>query len=605
MGEAEVLPAEEELWAANPWQAQADAQLWQLTQAGVAPLSPLVPGPPSPYLQHTSLPPSPGYGHFPPPAEAGAAVLPPLLLPDGCSDGAPLLAVAAPARPAAAAPAAGVGEAAATEPMQQVTMLPPPAPQHAVTAEAFVQDGLLWPSGGTKALAAAKGSEGHGDSELQARIATLEGRLAARERELAEARAAAARAKAPGAKGSSADAAELQRQVAFLTTLVSRFERKVMDLEQELETVAVAKRDAEERAQPCRVAVPLAAVSGDVTTESGNSLPLACPTAQRLQARVVELEGSLALAEDAAARRVAELHEELRALRVPQTPPAAASAVPGGPEPLAQEEEGTEAAAAEAEQLREQNGFLSSLVARFEEKTMDLEGRLAAASSAKELAEARARRATLRRDEVQAAKGETSALREALQEAQARASQLQEAAMQAAELVDEQRQAAESAWVALRDSRRDHNQRTQELLRRTQVLEKQKRDLEVEKHQRELEAERQGLESAAATAATEAPPAHADELKELRALNAQFMERLAAERAEHTEAQRRVADAAVENTMLSERLEQLGCQLCTIADQNDRLEAELDEFRRRRQRLEQRRAEAAEAARAERLDAMS
>merc|ERR1712054_388984 len=132
----------------------------------------------------------------------------------------------------------------------------------------------------------------------------------------------------------------------------------------------------------------------------------------------------------------------------------------------------------------------------------------------------------------------------------------------------------------------------QELLRRTQALEKQKRDLEVANQA--LAA----AEAAGSAANTSAGVVSAKELTEMRLLNEQLIERLGNERAEHAQSKSSLASAleaskaaraekvqirldldttSRENEILSIRLEQLVDQLYALSTRNDMLQQELAE----------------------------
>mmetsp|Transcript_13407 Transcript_13407/g.37063 ORF Transcript_13407/g.37063 Transcript_13407/m.37063 type:complete len:527 (-) Transcript_13407:99-1679(-) len=474
---AQAAPEEEE-WAANPWQAQADAHMIHLQQAGA--FAPRVPGE--------------GTGGF-------------LGVGSGMAFGAPafLCSLAVPAQ-------------SAEELARQVR-------------------------------------------DLEGQVAVLEETLASRQRELEEARFAppprGARSTCPSSSGAGPAVEEIERKNEFLSVLVARFERKTMALEEELAVLTLAKRDAEAQVQAGACAGP-----PKLTTNSAAQTP-----EDLLARRAEELEDLAANLEELLAGRDAEL-AEARA-RLADAEAQARSARECGRASAALE--------AEVEQLRQRNGFLTGLVARFEQKTMDLEGRLAALTSARRAAAAHAEEAT-------------AELRAELREAQSVAAEGQEAVLAVRERLGEQREASEGAAVALRDLKRDHNRKIQEVLRHAQALERRNGELEAESWRLEAAAQAAAAsaaeaEAAAAVAVAQGPlppppkgaaaAAAPRELAELRELNAQLVRRLTEERAEHTRTRLCLVDASQDNELLSARLGRLTEQLCDLVELNDDLRQQL------------------------------
>ncbi|CAE7039605.1 unnamed protein product, partial [Symbiodinium sp. CCMP2456] len=138
---------------------------------------------------------------------------------------------------------------------------------------------------------------------------------------------------------------------------------------------------------------------------------------------------------------------------------------------------------ADVESLQSRTGFLSDLVNRFEDKTMALE---------KELKEMREDRAV-------------GAVRQKLAE---------DAARQSAEALQQSKEEVESVKLLLRDTKKEHNKRVQDLLKQIQLARGRRTDTKLKEEQERLERLQ-------------------DELRELKDLNGRLVERLGHERAEH------------------------------------------------------------------------
>lgn len=387
-------------------------------------------------------------------------------------------------------------------------------------------------------------------SELEGHIALLEDTLMRKDKELEELHLQLQLGgqgpeghieQPPESQSSAVDASELQRKNEFLSMLVTRFEKKTMDLEEEIVSLTLAKRDYE-------VESPEFAREG---SRHGSS-----------SGRVNELEGQVALLDDIVAQKdgeLKELRQQLRNCRECR-------------EDAEQQDTGLRA---EVQQLKERDAFLSGLVARFEEKTMKLEQQVSELASARHEAKICAEQAAVQQEELRAARSEAAELREEKQAAHTRTAELLRANAAAAETIEEHRQAAESSALALRDCKKDHNAKAQDLLRRMQMLEKQKRD---------LESENKRLESAvdvpASASTEEVPPTPVlEELRELKLLNAQLIERLGKERSEHAQSRQHMQSMSGENETLTCRLDCISEQLYESVVRNDSLQEELTKLR--------------------------
>ncbi|CAE7646928.1 unnamed protein product [Symbiodinium pilosum] len=176
--------------------------------------------------------------------------------------------------------------------------------------------------------------------------------------------------------------------------------------------------------------------------------------------------------------------------------------------------------AEEVDSLQTRTGFLSDLVNRFEDKTMQLE---------KQLKEAR----------------------EELVGCGMKRELAEEAARQSAEALQQSREEAESSNLALRNAKKEHNKKVQELLRQLQLA--RGRRLSETKSQEEMQHLR-------------------NELLELKELNSRLVERLGHERAEHAEAQKQLQSCKRDHHILELRVEELCEQLIVLAEVNDSLE---------------------------------
>lgn len=247
-----------------------------------------------------------------------------------------------------------------------------------------------------------------------------------------------------------------------------------------------------------------------LTVLGGGEPPATCSQGSQTEAKPPEeLEGHIALLEDSLAskdRRLADLEERLREEQLLRRK---TEALVNGRTP--------QQLAAEVEALQSRATFLGDLVGRYEDKTISLERQL------KTLGEAK--------------KADEKKLQGCLQ----RCEQQQQ--------VEEQlREDAESATLTLRDAKKEHNRKVQELLRQVQQLET--------KGRRKLEEESQ-------------------ELKEVKELNAQLVEKLCRERAEHAATRKSFDASSQECDTLSCRIDGLKSQLVDLAEQNELLEAEI------------------------------
>mmetsp|Transcript_44333 Transcript_44333/g.77853 ORF Transcript_44333/g.77853 Transcript_44333/m.77853 type:complete len:544 (-) Transcript_44333:21-1652(-) len=498
--------ADEEEWAANPWQAQVDAHIMQLQQAS-------------------------GNGYRPLLGGIGMPV--PVL----CS-------VALPSQ-ARQLPAGGVADVGL----------------HAVNAActpstaAACRPGVAIPASASAPVAAADELVNR-ISDLEGHIALLEDTLMRKDKELEEMQQLQPHRGAPapeglpeqssGGESPALDASELQRKNEFLSMLVTRFEKKTMDLEEEIVSLTLAKRDS---------AVETKQVFASDFKQDGELL-----------VRINELEGQVALLDDVAAQKEGELRELEEQLRICRE----------RREDARQQDSDLRA---EVEGLKDRDVFLSGLVARFEEKTMKLECQVGELTAAKEEAESRTQQATIRQEELEAAQAEAAELRQEKQTAHSKTAELLEANASAEERIEEQRQAAESTALALRECKKDHNAKAQDLLRRMQMLEKQKRDLETENKRLELSLESATDTSVSASADEVQQVPVLAELQELKLLNAQLIEKLSKERAEHAQTRQTLQTVSYENETLTCRLHGVTEQLYDAVERNDRLQDELARLR--------------------------
>lgn len=312
------------------------------------------------------------------------------------------------------------------------------------------------------------------------------------------------------------------------------------------------------------------------------SADAATQTGDEGSSRLNDLEGQLAVQEDTLARRDQEIRN-LRAQLGALGPQHAADA--------ARRRAEVEGLRQSKEELRRRNEFLTAIVSRFEGKTIGLQRQLDDMSAARREAEARAqgeeaaaREAALLREACRAAEAEAGSRAEGLREAEALARELRAAHEEALASAAENREAAESAGVVIRDLKKEHNRKMQDVLRRA---ERRRQDLGNDRRHVGQEASAQTLPHSEAQAA---PPtascggaeaqeskeiSEPKELKELKDLNMQLVERLAQERSAHQKMQEGLEATSGERETLSSRVDQLSDQLIYLADLNDELREEL------------------------------
>lgn len=280
----------------------------------------------------------------------------------------------------------------------------------------------------------------------------------------------------------------------------------------------------------------------------------------QLASRFRDLEGMVALMEDEAARREGELGELRQSLHLEEV---AASSRSAGPR-LAELE-------VEHAELRQKNGFLGGLVARFEEKTMGLQEKIDVLSAGQQDTDADRSRAAMHVEELRAAQGDLEMQRAEKAAVDQVVLELRVAQDEAEKRAEEHLESAESSSVVVRDLKREHNRESQDLLRRAQVLEKQKRDLEADRSR--LEAEVEAFRAECSSTSTSS----LQDLQKQKDLNAQLLERLKNERARGNECEQAnvlVAVVRQENESLNFRIDRLTQQLHTLVDKNDALEIE-------------------------------
>jgi len=425
--------------------------------------------------------------------------------------------------------------------------------------------------------------------DLEGQVALLEDLVTRRERELAEEVQQRLQLESSVSHDSSPQrprtaeevrGEDLERKNNFLSVVVARFEKKTMQLEEEIVALTLAKQAAEARAAGVMDLSGRFALEGGGRSSQASSLADVATQAQDdLILRVNDLEGQMALLEEAVVGKDTEL-EVLRARVEAAEAEASSRSACRIPDHTV-----------ELEELRQRSEFLSGVVSRFEKKTMGLQEELDAQVVRGQ--EAIAKQAAAHQEELRAARDEAAKLLAARQAAEAQAAELAAAKAETAERLAEQREATESANLAMRDLKKEHNRKMQDLLRRIQILEKKRHDLDMEKRQ---------LESASTTAAAPAGAAPGGsteveqpvmgleeqdeqqfrevkdlekELRESKELNAQLIDRLARERSKHTESAKNMEAIMHDNGVMSSRVNQLTEQLFTLVEMNDHLNEKL------------------------------
>jgi len=249
---------------------------------------------------------------------------------------------------------------------------------------------------------------------LEGQLAAAEAKIGSQNYELQEARREldVALRKRPAATPAAEELAALQEKNDFLQALMSRFERKVMVLEEENAklTVAAARCTKAERSE--------------VGTQAEDDV-------------LHELEGQLALVEGNLRRKDHELKEVKDSLRTEKRNWDSFLSAAKGRTP--------EKLMSEVESLQSRNGFLSDLVGRFEDKTMVLERQMKSlATTEKEL-----------RDELTACRKEQEKVKATADD------ELRANSAKQQQLMEE----AKGAALLLRDVKRENNKKVQELLR--------------------------------------------------------------------------------------------------------------------------------------------
>jgi len=378
---------------------------------------------------------------------------------------------------------------------------------------------------GPAAAVAAAAAEQH-VADLEGQIAALEETLVCKQRELDNATrvplgnsGTCRRTQSSYQRSAevSEEIHELSRRNEFMRLLVARFERKTMILEEELASLTLSRREADSRAEAATV------------------------TAKHQKELAAEFEGHAALLQE----KIIACEAELLHLRDGR------GSHPSAAERLAAEERvANENAQAEALGLRDRCAFLEGLVARFEQKTMVLESQLRGLSPLRRQVAASA-------NEVAGLKGASA---QAAAEATRAAAEASTALLEAHEATSEHRAAVRAKEVELREWKRRHDRRQQESSCQIKALEKQKRC---------LEAETKRLQDLCRL--PEEPP----EVKRLKDLNTQLMERLATERGNSAQT-KQALEAALQNSEdLEHRTARLSEQLCELAEVNDDLEEKL------------------------------
>ena len=264
--------------------------------------------------------------------------------------------------------------------------------------------------------------------ELEGQLAAAEAKIGSQNYELQEARREldVALRKRPAATPAAEELAALQEKNDFLQALMSRFERKVMVLEEENAklTVAAARCTKAERSE--------------VGTQAEDDV-------------LHELEGQLALVEGNLRRKDHELKEVKDSLRKEKRNWDSFLSAAKGRTP--------EKLMSEVESLQSRNGFLSDLVGRFEDKTMVLERQMKSlATTEKEL-----------RDELTACRKEQEKVKATADD------ELRANSAKQQQLMEE----AKGAALLLRDVKRENNKKVQELLRQLAEARSKARKVEL------------------------------------------------------------------------------------------------------------------------------
>jgi len=293
-------------------------------------------------------------------------------------------------------------------------------------------------------------------------------------------------------------------------------------------------------------------------------------TGDELARRIGEMEGVIAQQEYTIDRR----DQELRNLRLRVGEQGLQQRTAGE---LARQRAEVEGWRQSSDELKRRNEFLTAIMSRFERKTMGLERQLDEARTSRhevvaraEEVEARLAATELLREELQVAQAEATASLEDKRLSQARNEELSAENAEQVEQSIELREAAESAGVVVRDLKKQHNAKVQELLRKVQALESRQQL----QQQQQQQTPRGGPEGGSAAVAA-AEVARAKEFKELKELNVQLIERLGLERSAHTKSQERVKAISNENETLTSRVGMLSDQLIELSDLNDALHDEL------------------------------
>mmetsp|Transcript_25746 Transcript_25746/g.60100 ORF Transcript_25746/g.60100 Transcript_25746/m.60100 type:complete len:495 (-) Transcript_25746:543-2027(-) len=381
--------------------------------------------------------------------------------------------------------------------------------------------------------------------ELEGQVVALEDVATRREKELEEARAQLRAQELrlkellqQSALGRQEDLADLKRRNEFLTTVVARYEEKTMHQSQELASLTRKLRLSDERAGKAEES----AKSLQRELQAREQIDVSTQTAQSGETKdvIMNLEGQVASLEEVLFSR----DHELAALK--QREVAFEDEKSRGQKSA--DQEALEKMAA----LQQERNFLRQLADRYETKVME---------QAQQLETAMRGEATLR----QKAEAEQACHMKEILDMKTQLSELK------AELEDE-RAGAAGMQLTLRDVKRDHHRRMQELLKKAQLLEKQNKDLANDKARSDA-----ALEDATAVASSLrlTETGQKGELQAMKELNASLVARLTQERSERADDIKRYEASIQENETLCYRLERLAEQLYESVEVNDALEARL------------------------------
>jgi len=532
-----LVEDEDEQWAANPWQAQADAHLLQLTQG---------------------------------PCYAAAAV--PSI---HCDGQAVLCSLAAwqtsnrPLQPVASPPFVPQRKFLGQGPLPQLGLGSAHRPGSGVQRERALSE-----------ISTVDGALSAYIGDLEGQVAQLEETAARRERDLQESTSANQRENPGGSPGLTVEVQALKEQNDFLSNIISRFETKTMHLQGQMPTRSVVKLEHQFS--------PRARSSGSLVQDVAAQTEIRSVDALDGRLRqLVELEGQVALLEDAIVGKDQELVDIRTSAATPAEDCRAA---------LSHE---VDCLSGRLHAVEQERDFFQGLVARYERKVMDMEaGEFArvTADLARAEGELAEKSTDLEKFKTSASElnVEVAALRTELVEQQGSLTRAEFRVAELSQLHDasnakahEHQEQAQRVAVTLKEVRQQHNQKTQDLLRRLQTSEQRTAKAEDERRKWEendfekaqvLEAEAAAEVEPKADPNVEAMQQMDKELQRLRKLNSDLLKKLQDERLEHVASRESLSKAVRDHAVLADerhttevRLRSLAEQLYTLVEENEAL----------------------------------